>query len=89
MTPNDITGLPPRVGTGFYALYVPPKTPAAVIQSWNQAMRQVLALPEVQERMRSLGMEALHSTPEEVDRLTAAGAAKWGPIIRASGFSLD
>lgn len=77
------------VGTGFYALYAPPKTSDAIISQWNQAMRQVLAMPDVQEKLRAMGMDPGASTPEEVTRQTAQGAAKWGPIIRASGFSLD
>jgi Uncharacterized protein conserved in bacteria len=82
-------GYPDAVGTGFYAMYVPPKTPAAVIQQWNQAVHQVLAMPDVQKKFSSLGLEPNATSPEEVTRLTAAGAAKWGPIIRASGFSVD
>jgi tripartite-type tricarboxylate transporter receptor subunit TctC len=82
-------GYPEAVGTGFYALYLPPKASPAVVQKWNAAVRQVLAMPDVQEKLRSMGLEPKATSPEEVTRLTAAGAAKWGPIIRASGFSLE
>jgi tripartite-type tricarboxylate transporter receptor subunit TctC len=82
-------GFPDAVGTGFYAMYAPSKTSPAVIQQWNQAVRQVLAMPDVQEKFRSMGLQPSATTPEEVARLTAQGAAKWGPIIRSSGFSLD
>jgi tripartite-type tricarboxylate transporter receptor subunit TctC len=82
-------GYADAVGTGFQAIYLPPKSSPAAVQQWNQALRQVLQQPDVQERMRSLGMEAVSTSPEEVTRLTAEGTAKWGPIIRGSGFSLD
>jgi tripartite-type tricarboxylate transporter receptor subunit TctC len=82
-------GYPDATGTGFYALYLPPRSGASVIQQWNQALRQVMAGPEMQERMRSLGLEPITTTPEEVARLAAAGRAKWEPIIRASGFKVD
>ncbi|QJW84768.1 hypothetical protein HK414_17225 [Ramlibacter terrae] len=82
-------GFPDGVGTGFYAMYAPPKTSAAAIQQWNQAVRQVLAMPDVQEKFRSMGLQPMATSPDEVTRMTTQGAAKWGPIIRASGFSLD
>jgi tripartite-type tricarboxylate transporter receptor subunit TctC len=82
-------GYPSATGTGFYALYAPSKTPSTSVEQWNQAVRQVVAMPDVQEKLRNLGLEPVVSSPGEVTRLTAAGAAKWEPIIRASGFSLD
>ncbi|HSV36676.1 Bug family tripartite tricarboxylate transporter substrate binding protein [Ramlibacter sp. WS9] len=82
-------GYPEVVGQGFIGLYVPPKASPAVIQQWNQSIRGVLALPDVQERLRNLGLEPTPSTPQELSQLTSAEIGKWQPIIRASGFSLD
>lgn len=82
-------GYPDATGQGFFGLYVPPKASPAVVQQWNQSVRQVLAMSDVQERLRSLGLEPTPSTPQELGQLTSAEIAKWQPIIRASGFSLD
>jgi tripartite-type tricarboxylate transporter receptor subunit TctC len=82
-------GYKDAVGTGFYALYLPSKAGTTTVRQWNAALRQVMALPEVAERLRNMGLDPATTTPEEVNALVESGTAKWGPVIRASGFTLD
>jgi tripartite-type tricarboxylate transporter receptor subunit TctC len=75
--------------TLWFAFWAPGKTPAAVVERRNQELVKVLGMRDVQERLRQLGQEPVGSTPEDLARLTTAEAAKWGPVVKASGFALD
>jgi tripartite-type tricarboxylate transporter receptor subunit TctC len=46
---------------------------------------RVYRLPEVQERMRTLGLDAQLSTPEQLATYQAAEIGKWSDVVRKSG----
>jgi tripartite-type tricarboxylate transporter receptor subunit TctC len=80
---RDINGL------GWFGFYAPNGTPKPVVDRLNAAIVKVLALPDVRERLSGVGLEPTGSTPEELARVMAADAARWGPVIQASGFKAD
>lgn len=77
------------LGRGFFGVWAPAGTPPAAVAQWNAALKRVLALPDVRERLTGLAFEARGSSPEELDQAIQADAAIWGPVIKASGFSVD
>lgn len=83
-------GYPSLVADGRYVLYVRSDVPETEVAKWNQAVRKVLALPEVQEKLERLGFDVVPgSAPEETARAVKATADRWLPVIRASGFKAD
>ncbi len=68
---------------------VPAGTPRAVIDRINAALNAALADPQVKERMKTAGLDAVGGTPEQFAKLIADEAAKWGPIIKRSGAKID
>ncbi|MCY1371007.1 hypothetical protein D9M69_581330 [compost metagenome] len=53
-------------------------------------MRKVLALPDVREKLGRVGYDLLPgASTEEVVRYTDALAARWLPVIKASGYKGD
>ncbi|MGO4607676.1 Bug family tripartite tricarboxylate transporter substrate binding protein [Variovorax sp. 2RAF20] len=77
------------VARGFYGLYAPAGTSPASVDRWNAAMRRVLILPEVRQRLGGLAFDPKPSSPEELAKMGRDDAAIWGPVIKASGFSVD
>ena len=77
------------IARGFFGVYAPAGTPAAAVATWNTALGRVLQLPDVRERLGALGLVPRGSTPEDLARLAREDAAVWGPVIKASGFSVD
>jgi tripartite-type tricarboxylate transporter receptor subunit TctC len=77
------------VGNGWFAVYAPPKTPAAEIARFNRALNQALAMPDVLERLTSLAFEPGGGSPADLASLMQRDTAKWGPIVAASGFRVD
>ena len=48
------------------ALFAPAGTPPEIVTTLNQALREILAEPDVKKRLLELGIEAKASTPEEI-----------------------
>jgi tripartite-type tricarboxylate transporter receptor subunit TctC len=57
-----------------------------VIEALNRAVVAVTQMPDVRERLTRMGVEVQGSTPAQLAQLMAADSAKWGPVIKASGF---
>jgi tripartite-type tricarboxylate transporter receptor subunit TctC len=74
-------------GSGWIGVYVPSKTPKPVIDQLSASIVKALQMPEVRERFLSLGYEPTGTTPEALAAIMAADTARWGPIIKRSGFS--
>ncbi len=66
------------------ALAAPAGTPAEVIEALNQAVREAVAAPAVQDKLGKLGMRVAASTPAEAERLLAGEIRRWGEVIRAA-----
>jgi tripartite-type tricarboxylate transporter receptor subunit TctC len=50
---------------------------------------RVLNLPEVQERMLNAGCEARSSTPEAFEKFLREDIARWAPVIKAAGATVQ
>jgi tripartite-type tricarboxylate transporter receptor subunit TctC len=67
--------------TSWNGLFAPMGTPADIINLLNQAIHEIVAIPEVKQRYADLGIEAKASTPEELKARLAADIAKWAALI--------
>jgi len=67
---------------------MPGKSQPAAVRA-NAARRAALAAPDVIEGLAVMGLESKSSTPEELARLLRADHDRWGPIVKAIGFSAD
>jgi tripartite-type tricarboxylate transporter receptor subunit TctC len=75
--------------TGWNALYAPAGTPAAALATLHRHLAAVLALPEVQSRLRELGTEGGLATPAEMAALFKRDAAKWAAVIKQAGITVQ
>lgn len=69
----------------WYAMYVPAGTPAAIIERLNREIAQAEARPAFRERLGTLGLEPVTSTPAELADFTRSEMQKWGQVIRRTG----
>jgi len=70
-------------------LFVPATTPRATVTQLHAALGKALALPEVQQRLAKLSSDANPSTPQELANLIADDLKRWGPVVKASGFTAE
>jgi tripartite-type tricarboxylate transporter receptor subunit TctC len=50
---------------------------------------RIIALPDVKEKMFSLGMDVAGGTPEEFGTLVKSDIAKWAKVIRDAGIKAE
>jgi tripartite-type tricarboxylate transporter receptor subunit TctC len=85
----DEQGFAGIAGTGWTALFAPTATPRAVIDRWSSTVMTALQTPELREKLVRVGLEPTGTTPEALAAIIAADTARWAPIIKASGFTLE
>jgi tripartite-type tricarboxylate transporter receptor subunit TctC len=82
-------GFPNVIGFGWFGFYAPAGTPKPIVDRLNAAIVKAINAPDVRERITALGFEPTGTSPEEFARIMAADSARWGPVIKASGFKGD
>jgi tripartite-type tricarboxylate transporter receptor subunit TctC len=75
--------------TTWFALFAPANTPKPIIDRLNAEVQRVYRLPDVQERMQKLGLEAVLSTPEELARYQQTEIVKWAKVVKESGAKAE
>ncbi len=74
---------------GWYGMNVPLKTPPAVIEKINAGLVKVLKMPELQERMQTVGADAVGSSPGEFAAFLKRDTDRWTKVLRDSGAKLE
>jgi tripartite-type tricarboxylate transporter receptor subunit TctC len=85
----DESGVAGLYISGWFGLFAPKATPAAIVAKLNGAMVAALADPKVRERFAALGLDVAardQQTPEGLAAFHKAEIDKWWPIIRAAGI---
>jgi tripartite-type tricarboxylate transporter receptor subunit TctC len=83
------SGLPGFEVVGFYGFLAPAKLPAELTAKLSEAFRQVLAAPEIRERMISQGADPAFMGSDEFARFLASEAPRWAAAVAKSGARLD
>jgi tripartite-type tricarboxylate transporter receptor subunit TctC len=73
----------------WYGFLAPGKTKPAAVDSLNGIMIEALQDAAVRDLLRDQDIEVATSTPEEFAKLIKADYARWGAVIRATGFTLS
>jgi tripartite-type tricarboxylate transporter receptor subunit TctC len=73
----------------WYAMLVPSSTPKELVTLLNRHVVQGLKAPDVQERLASLGVEAVADTPEQAAKYIASEERKWGKVLKAANIKAD
>jgi tripartite-type tricarboxylate transporter receptor subunit TctC len=68
---------------------VPAATPAAIIDRLYRDIAAVLALPDVNERLSTLGFDPAVTTPAEFGERIKSEIAKWGKVVRAAKIRIE
>ena len=73
----------------WYAMFVPAKTPRAIIDRLNAALNTVLKEPEIREKLLAQGSEAVGGTPEQLGAVVNAELPKWAKLVKDAGIKAD
>jgi tripartite-type tricarboxylate transporter receptor subunit TctC len=87
--PTVAETLPGFESSVWFGLFAPPGTPAAVIQRVNAEMNKALRDKEVLEVLVTNGMVPLGGSPDTMKTMLQKDTVRWGPVVRASGATVD
>lgn len=83
------SGLPGFDVTIWFGLSAPKGTPPDAVHRLNGELQKVLAQADVKKQLAALGASPLPGTPADFDKLIQRDAAKWAPVVKSSGATLD
>jgi tripartite-type tricarboxylate transporter receptor subunit TctC len=75
--------------SGWYAFYAPAHAAGEAVERLTKEIISIATEPEVRAKIRAMGCEPTGTTPEELKRLQRADFERWGPVVRASGITVE
>ncbi len=73
----------------WYAMFVPAKTPRAIVERLNKALNEVVSDPEIRDKLLAQGAEGVGGSPEMLGQTVAAELPKWAKLARDAGIKAD
>ncbi|BEU98426.1 tripartite tricarboxylate transporter substrate binding protein [Acidovorax sp. DW039] len=70
----------------WYAMYAPAGTPTPIIERLSRELQAAVNHPGLRERLASLGLQPVSSTPQELADFSRSELARWGQLIRSAGI---
>jgi tripartite-type tricarboxylate transporter receptor subunit TctC len=80
-------GYPQLVGTTWFSLSGPAKFPADVADKINKEVARIVALPDVQARLRRDGFIAQPMSRADFTKFVGDEAARWKPLVVKAGLA--
>ncbi len=81
--------LPGYRAVTWYAMVAPPQTPAVLAERINRDVAEILARPDVIEKVRGIQMEPVAKTRAEAATFFAEETQLWGRVIKAANIPLQ
>jgi tripartite-type tricarboxylate transporter receptor subunit TctC len=85
----DEAGVRKFEATAWYGFLAPAGTPQAILTRLHEEVTQVLKVPEIGQRLASLGLEPIGNSPPAFGDFIKAELAKWAKYAKASGAKAD
>ncbi|MHB8771847.1 MAG: Bug family tripartite tricarboxylate transporter substrate binding protein [Syntrophales bacterium] len=82
-------GVPSFEVLNWQGIVVPKKTPAAIVQKLNAALREALKSPATIAALAKQGLDAAGGTPEQFGALIKSEIEKYGKVAKAANLRLE
>jgi tripartite-type tricarboxylate transporter receptor subunit TctC len=73
----------------WQGIFAPAGTPKDVVQRLNAEIVKILKMPDVRERLESLGLDPVGNTPDEFAAFQKAEIAKWAKVVKDGNIKAD
>jgi len=82
-------GVPGYEAMGWNGVFAPAGTPRSIIMKLNRDIVNVLGMPDVRERLESMGSNPVGGTPEQFGSYVKTEIARWGKVIRDQNIRIE
>lgn len=82
-------GVPDFEVDSWYAMFVPAKTPPAIIKKLNSAINTVVHEPTIQAKLLAQGSEGVGGTPEELGKVVSTELVRWKKLAKDASIKVD
>ena len=86
---SGVAGTAGFEAVAWQSIVAPAGTPADVVERYSREIAKIMAQPELRQKLERDGFEPDSSTPRQLAAYIAAEAKRWGPVVRASGTTID
>ena len=73
----------------WFGFQVPAGTPAAVVQTLNEAFNKSVQSPAVRKRLEDAGLRVVGGPPERLREQIASESARWAKVVKANNIKAD
>ncbi len=73
----------------WFALMAPAGTPKAIVNTLATEVRKALADPQVRDKLNTLGLSPVGTSPEELGTAMRAQLARYGALIKQNGITSE
>lgn len=77
------------IGNSWHGVFAPAATPDEIVARLNTEIVKIVNLPEVQTRLRSLGLTPTGTPAAALSAALAADHAYWGQLVRELGVKVE
>jgi tripartite-type tricarboxylate transporter receptor subunit TctC len=82
-------GFPAVSGVETYGIFLPGKSPAALVARVHQLIGEAVAQKDMIASLAQIGMDPASLSASEYRAYLARERTRWAPVVKQSGFSLD
>lgn len=83
------SGVPGFEVVSWQGIFVPTGTPKAIIDQLHGEILKILQQPEMQDRLKTLGMQPSSMTTDQVAAFQKVEVEKWAQVIKAANVKLE
>lgn len=83
------SGVPGFDVIAWYNMFAPARTPRAVTERLNAEINRILQMPDVRDRLQTLGVTPLSGGTDELAKYLKFEVDRWAKLIKEQGIKLD
>ena len=88
-TVGETPGLEGYSAGSWQGIIAPAKLPTDIVNRMYNEVKRVIALPDVAEKLTSLGSRPQAKTPREMGTWLATEKDKWAKVVKESGYKIE
>lgn len=87
--PTVHESLPGYESVLWFGLMAPAGTPEVIVNKLSEELRNIVALPDVRERLAAVGFDSNPASSAEMRKIMASDSEKWGKVVRDAGIKAE